>query len=239
MMFFNDNAEIVYITKNALGLIADKFSIEDLDSFYLRVNGIAYIYSFTKDIFEDGPSIKDTKKSLEKVRKQAEKLADSIDQLNDFETLWLWMAQRDLKTFPITLVRRMKDFQENVFSKEEVHGIPVYIQGTKEGGCEVRYMEPDDLCEAITAIQKHVEYGVKKLPKGRDGRKKHHGLYMLISNLEIYWTKDLGREFTFDEVGGKGYTEAFEFCNDIALALNPKVTHTQVQTQMRNVIANR
>lgn len=230
---YNFNAEIVYISKEALEPIAQKYDIECDDEFYKLINCYTHICVTNRELFENRPKIKAVINTLGKVTAQAKRLADTIDGLNEIEQIWLWKGQEKVRGYHTPFA----ELKEQGRAELEIMGSPIYLTGIENDTYIAHYMEIHDLRAALTVIQNFAQHGIEGLPKGQDGRKTQKGMYMLISNLRKYWTETLDRSFTFDEHKGEGITEAYEFCRDISLAFDPNITPTQIKSQMRKVIA--
>lgn len=237
MFSFNLNAEIEYISKKALAPIApiaQKYDIECNDEFYKLINNFAHVRIRNKTLIEDRPRMKATKKTLGKVKAQAKKLADTIDGLNEIEKTWLWKGQNEVRNFH----KNVPELEEHEQARIEIMGSPIKLEGLKNRGYKSVIMDEEDIRAALNVIQNFAQHGMDGLPKSHDGRKKPHGLRMLILNIQIYWMDTLGRPFTFDEHNSEGLTEAYEFCRDISQALDPSITTAQIKWQMRKIITD-
>ncbi|MCJ9430756.1 hypothetical protein [Kordiimonas marina] len=223
--------DLRYVTRERSDAIALKYEIPDLDALYRRLNSFAEIYFDNRRFGEDTPSRQRTKKALKGVRDTARKLTQKIDGLNDFEDRWLWMAHRDVRSAP----RPDPLPAEGHTSESIIHGCKTIYLGTQNGAAIMRW-EIEDLVNAVNAIEQMATHGIEHMPTGRDGRKRKHGLYMLVSNLQILWRDTLGHAFTFDGHKGQGVTQAYHFCVDVVAIIDPSVTGTEIGSQMRKVI---
>lgn len=233
MFSFNINAEIEYITKETLGPFAKKHDIVCDDKFYKLINNFAHIYESNRTYGEDRPNIKRTKRTLKKISSKAVQLVDVINNLNKHEKTWLFRAHIE--------VERKANSPQNLDPDEtktiEIHGNPIHMEGTENGGHIFKHFEPDDLAAALNTLQMYAQDGLKDLPTGKDGRKNLHGLYMLVSNIRLYLIDTLKRNFTYEEYKSEGLTPAYQFSADLIKLINPAVTPAQIKSQMRKVIS--
>lgn len=211
--------------------MAKTHNIDDLEEFWDRVNSIADIYYLHLIGEKESLSKKKILLSFEKVKKEVMKLTNTIDSLSEHESKWFWLGQTRFEQY-------VERINADPNSKEEFpsHGTASEYSREKGGGVENHNLRNIDIRNSLSVIKNYAQYGIDYVPDHRSGRKKHHSLFMLILNAQVFWVATLGRNFTFDEHNGEGITESYYFCRDLAEVLNLDVTPTQIKSQMRKVI---
>mgnify|MGYP000501213463 CR=1 FL=1 len=233
MFSFNINAEIEYISKEALEPFAEKHDIVCDDTFYKLINNFAHIYESNRTYGEDRPNIKRTKRTLKRISSKAEQLINIINNLNKHEKTWLLRAHIEVERKASSPQGLKPDESKTI----EINGNPIHMQGTENGGHIFKYLEPDDITAALNTLHMYAQDGLEDLPSGKDGRKNLHGLYMLVKNIRLYLIDTLERTFTYEEHNSEGLTPAYQFSSDLIKLINPSVTPTQIKSQMRKVIS--
>jgi|GEM_PF-6093831 len=214
--------------------IAANHKITDVNGLYQLLGSLASYYARAEAAYEMYTNARSTKRSLEGVQNAAEKLIAKIDQLNEYENTLLWW---DLHKPPTKSADRtffnatFGEMLSKSGSEENVEPEP------EDGRAYLSKLDYEDVMAIVTRLQKTAKSSVDNMVASPNGRKGKYVLHELICQLHEYWTQSLSRSFTFDEHEGEGITPAYYFCVDVAQAIDPSVTPTEVNTQMRSVVA--
>ncbi len=94
-------------------------------------------------------------------------------------------------------------------------------------------LEQDEIQDLVANISAMAAQAAD-LPSGKAGTKRDHGLRMWMTNVEMFWTKTLGRNFSRDVTSnGEAVSEAARFCVAAFAPVSAETLPSRVLQEMK------
>jgi hypothetical protein len=186
----------------------------------------ASVYFHHKVAREDRPRSGVTKSKLETIDQLAHKLRTELNSLEPDADHLLWLPERRIGSRPIT-----DDVTQTEF------GLTVIRQEIDERTYRLRYLERNEILEAIDVLGNYARHGASRLPEDEGSRPRtSDALWIWMTNAHAFWVQILGRPFRRGIHQQEGITPASQFFIAAIKPLAPDTKASAIDNAMGRLI---